>query len=498
MPLPNIYELESKIADAGHYKGKNKQSGIRGIVKNGYAFATALFASIGGVLFGYDQGVISGVQEMKTFRERFPMTPTENGFMVAILELGAWVGSLSSGYFADKYSRKYAIVVFCIVFLVGGAVQGAARSLDYLFAGRFVTGMGVGGLGMIVPVYNAEIAPPEIRGSLVSLQQQAITFGQLLSFWLNYGTAHINSEAQWRIPLYFQMVLGLVLGLGILGFPFSPRWLISQGREEEALYVLSRLRRRPTHNVQEEWEDIKLATKDVHARYERQGYIGSWINLFTDLNILKRLLIACLLQFFIQFIGINAIIYYAPKMFVMFNLVDGSSDTSVLLATGVIGIVHFCATTLGVLFVDKIGRRPLLMLGSFNITLSLVVIAVILGTHGQGWVAAAFVYYFMASFGYSWGPMGYVYPSEIFPLHVRAQAVAVVSSAHWMCNFVIGLVTPPMLSTLGYRSYIFFAAWAFLSFFFACYIPETKGCSLEEMDEVFGSTRSEQDTLPSH
>ncbi|KAI8086109.1 general substrate transporter [Halteromyces radiatus] len=507
----NAYPSDDRV-DVSDYRGS---SGLKGMVENPYVLATALFASLGGVLFGYDQGVISGIQEMETFKARFDMSTTENAFVVAILTLGCWVGALIVGYFADKIGRKYSIVLNGIVFLIGSSFQGGAQTVPYLMAGRFVAGLSIGGLSMLVPLYQSEIAPPEIRGSLVSLQQLAVTFGILISFWIDYGCQNIPSEAQWRVPFCIQIALGLLLVIGIFFFPFSPRWLMAQGRDDEALQVLSKLRRVPINHprVQEEYRDIKV-TVIFEQRVEAQRFpdlsngttmdqfkIGcyGYLDLFKA-GMFKRLFIACALQFFQQFSGINAIIYYAPKIMKSLGLTGNSVS---LLATGVIGIINFLCTFITVLYLDKFGRKKFLLTASVCLTLCMVIVAAIVGVYeddwpnhiAQGWVSVAFIYFYIANFAYSFGPLGWVIPSEIFPLRVRSKAMSISTSANWMCNFIIGLITPIMLDSIRFYTYVFFAIFCFISFFFVFFmIPETKGRSLEDMDAVFGGQTAAEDT----
>ncbi|CDS04048.1 hypothetical protein LRAMOSA07003 [Lichtheimia ramosa] len=508
-----MQDSKQELAAVMSREGKGS-TGLKGIMENPYVFAVALFASLGGVLFGYDQGVISGVQEMETFKAKFPMNPTENGFVVAILELGAWLGSIIVGYFADKISRKYSIVVFSIIFLLGSAIQGGAENIGYLFGGRFVTGMAVGALSMLVPLYQSEIAPPNIRGSLVSLQQLAITFGILISFWIDYGTQYIPNEAQWRVPLLLQLAIGIILGIGILFFPFSPRWLMTVGREEESLRVLSKLRRLPVDDpaVMLEWREIKT-TVEFDRRVQQETYpdllqqgrkgailvtIMGYVDLFRH-GMFLRLFLACAIMCLQQFSGVNALIYYAPRIFQSVGLTGNSVS---FLATGVVGIINFVMTVPAVLFLDKFGRKPMLMTASALMTCCMVIIATIVGLFSddwpnhtrEGWVAVVFVYFFIANFAYSWGPIGWVYASEIFPLRARAKAMSISTSANWMCNFIVGLITPPMIANIGYGTYIFFGAFCFISFFFIWLaVPETKERSLEEMDAIFGGNTAAHD-----
>ncbi|RCI05831.1 hypothetical protein CU098_012600 [Rhizopus stolonifer] len=490
------------------------KSGLAGFVKNPYVCFTAVFASIGGVLFGYDQGVISGVQEMDDFVQRFPMSSTQTGFMVSILELGAWIGSWIIGYFADKIGRKHSIVLSSLVFLLGSSIQGGAQNVGYLLGGRFVTGMGVGALSLLVPLYQSEISPPEIRGSLVSLQQLAVTFGILISFWIDYGLTRVTGEASWRVPLCIQLAFAAVLGVGIIFFPFSPRWLMGQGRELESLEVISQLRRLPQDHplVIEEWREIKVSVEfDLHVERElypeyvdkvKKGRMMIELMGYRDLfrkGMFNRLAIGCIIMFFQQFSGVNALIYYAPKIFQSVGLTGESVS---LLATGVVGIINFVMTFPTVFFLDITGRKIALMTASVVMTICMIVVTIItaLFQHdwpnhtAEGWVSVAFIYIFIANFAYSWGPIGWVIPAEIFPLRTRAKAMSVTTSANWMSNFIIGLIVPTMLQNITYGTYIFFACFIAMSFFFVLFfVPETKGRSLEEMDEIFGGQSGARD-----
>ncbi|KAI8888190.1 general substrate transporter [Backusella circina FSU 941] len=502
-----IAESSPASSTGSEHLHKKRSNGVAGIMKNPYVVLTAIFASIGGILFGYDQGVISGVQEMDDFLNRFPMNSTQTGFMVSILELGAWIGSLIIGYFADRISRKYSIVLATIVFLLGSALQGGAQNIDMLLASRFVTGMGVGALSLLVPLYQSEIAPPEIRGSLISLQQLAICFGILISFWIDYGCANIEGQGSWRIPFCIQIAFAIILGVGILFFPFSPRWLMTKDRDAEALAVLAKLRRLPQDHpiVVEEWKEIK-ATVEFDRHVEREQYPqytdGSsksklmisflgYRDLFRK-GTFNRVFIGAALMFFQQFTGVNAIIYYAPKIFQSIGLTGKSVS---LLATGVVGIINFVGTIPTVMFLDVFGRKTTLLCASAAMGVSMIVVAIITSQFqydwpnhvGAGWVNVAFIYIFILFFAIGWGPIPWVYTAEIFPLRSRAKALSVSTSSNWMCNFIIGLIVPTMLQNITYGTYIFFACFLGISFgFIWFFVPETKGLTLEEMDDIFG------------
>ncbi|SJL05401.1 probable MFS sugar transporter [Armillaria ostoyae] len=494
-------------------------SGWAGLVHNRRAFFITVFASLGGLLYGYNQGVFSGVLGMYTFDQRMGSAVSDSkkeGWLVAILELGAWAGVLMTGYLADKLSRKYTIFLAVVVFCIGVIVQTTAMKPSSIYGGRFVTGLGVGSTSMAVPLYNAELAPPEVRGSLVALQQLAITFGIMVSFWIDYGTNYIGgtgagqSEAAWRIPLALQLGPAIVLGCGILFMPFSPRWLINQGRDEEALTVLSNLRALPKDDelVRIEFLEIKaqyLFEKEISEakfpQYQDPSFtsqfklgLHGYLSLVLDRNLLWRVAVGSLTMFFQQWTGVNAILYYAPSIFKSLGL---TGSTISLLATGVVGIAMFLATIPAVLFIDQLGRKPVLVSGAFLMATCHFIVAILTSqfhdswpSHiAAGWVACVFVWIFAMGFGYSWGPCSWIIVAEIFPLSVRGKGLSIAASSNWMNNFIVGQVTPSMLQHIGYGTFVFFGIFSFLGGCFVLFlVPETKGVSLEEMEELFGNT----------
>lgn len=513
------------VGGAGAYAAERRKtlggkSGMAGLLQNKRVFGLTVFASMGGLLYGYNQGVFSSVLAMYSFDQRMASAVKDSGkkgWMVAILELGAWLGSLVTGYLADKLSRRYTIFLAVVIFIIGAIVQVTAQAPDSIYGGRFVVGLGIGSLSMIVPLYNAELAPPEVRGSLVALQQFAITFGILVSFWIDYGTNYIGgtagtqSEAAWRLPLALQIVPAMILGVGTFFLPFSPRWLVNQGREEEALEVLARTRSLPPDSelVSIEFLEIKAQylfekeTLEIKYPQWQDGTFSSdfkvgfysYLSLIRTPTLRKRVIVATVTMFFQQFTGINAILYYAPTIFQNLGL---TGNTISLLATGVVGIVMFLATIPAVLYVDRVGRKPVLISGAFIMAACHIIVAVISSQFqdswpnhvAAGWAACVFVWIFSIAFGYSWGPCAWIIVSEIWPLSVRAKGVSIGASSNWMNNFIIGQVTPPMMEHLRYGTFIFFGVFSFLGGLFIFMIPETSGLTLEEMDTVFGSEGS--------
>ncbi|KAK2671505.1 Sugar/inositol transporter [Fusarium oxysporum f. sp. vasinfectum] len=518
----------------------------RQLRENPYIFGLSMFASLGGFLFGYDQGVVSGVLTMESFAADFPriyLDSSFKGWFVSTLLLCAWFGSLINGPIADYIGRKGSILLAVVVFTIGSAFQAGADSIPMLFAGRAVAGLAVGMLTMIVPMYMSEVSSPGIRGTLVVLQQLSITLGILVSYWLEYGTQYIGghrcaphipysggtsdkrtfdprydvgpngctgqSEAAWRVPFALQIFPALVLGIGMIFFPESPRFYLMRHKEDQALAALAQLRQVhvDSESIRAEYLAIKtevLFDESVSAEKfpGKKGlslFAAQHVALVSTWPAFKRLAIGCCIMFFQQFMGCNAIIYYAPTMFAQLGL---SGNTSGLLATGVYGIVNTLSTLPALFLIDKLGRRPLLMCGAAGTFISLVIVGGIIGGYGSaltdnksaGWVGIVFIYIYDVNFSFSFAPIGWVLPSEIFNLGNRSKAMAITTSATWMCNFIIGLVTPDMLATIGWGTYIFFAAFCLLAFLFTYFfVPETRGKSLEDMDLVFGDTASHEE-----
>ncbi|KAJ5735917.1 Major facilitator superfamily domain general substrate transporter [Penicillium malachiteum] len=516
-------------------KAAEKSHGIVGMLKNPYVALTCCFASLGCIMYGYDQGVMSPVLVMENFENHFPtfMGSTIQGWLVSALELGAWAGALINGVLADRISRKYAMMVAVVIFTLGTGLQAGAQAPAYFFAGRVIGGVGIGMFSMVIPLYQAEIALPELRGSLVSLQQLSITIGTSIAFWLDYGMQFVGGNTckpegianpyladgtfnaaqnhghtclgqktiAWRLPLALQIIPAWILFFGMFYFPFSPRWLMMKHREEEALASLSKLRRLPANdpNVRAEFLEIKAAVMfDEESEAElvgSGGKLGPWKALFAP-HMLKRLFLGCGTMVCQQFTGINAVLYYAPQIFKSFGFSSTKTD---LLATGVTGILQITFTIPAVLWLDKFGRKTFLIVGAIGMFCCHIVVATVEGIYednwnlnlgldkAQGWVAIAFIWLFAVNFAYSWGPVAWVLAQEIFPNSQRSRGVAIVASTNWFFNFIIGLTTKDMLGSMKYGTYIFFAIFSGIGgLFIWWFAPETKDKTLEELDIFFG------------
>ncbi|KAF2731283.1 putative MFS monosaccharide transporter [Polyplosphaeria fusca] len=494
-------------------------TGMKGILENGKTSAIAAFAALGGFLHGYNQGMFGQILTMPSFIDRIEpyysgSAGVQQGLLTAILELGAWIGTLVNGWLADAVGRRKTFVIACVVFTVGVIVQACTQNKDYVLAGRFVTGIGVGAFSVLVPLYNAELAPPEVRGALVALQQLANTFGIMVSYWIRYGTNFIRgtdqgqSDAAWLIPICIQLLPSTILASGMLIFmPESPRHLMNEGRERKCSETLARLRSTTTDDigVRIEFLEIKAARDFERRRLARdfpdyQGdnfkskFMIGWNeykSLITNKSLYKRTRVAVFLMVFQQWSGINAILYYAPFIFQGFGL---SGSTISLLATGVVGIVMFLATIPAVHYVDRFGRKAILIAGGFCMAFSHFGVASLIITYNHdwpknraaGWFAAGFVWFYAFGFGCSWGPVAWIIISEVFPLGLRAKGVSIGGSSNWLNNFAVAMSTSLFIASSQSGAFMFFGCVTLIGVFWVIFkVPETTGRTLEQMDELF-------------
>nr|GAT54428.1 hexose transport-related protein [Mycena chlorophos] len=492
-------------------------AGLRGLVQNPRLLRLAMITTLGALCYGYEQGAYSQVLVMDAFVNdpRFARIANDanfKGWSVSTLGLGGWAGALSNGYLCDVISRRWTLLLGALICLLGTALTTGAQNAAWMFVGRFFIGWAVGSLSAAVPLYNSEISPPELRGTVVSIQQFSIVTGICISFWVGFGTNFISetNSASWRVCLAGQGVPALALALLSFTLPYTPRWLIRKGRNDEALRTLAWLRRMPEDSeiIQLEYTEIQaealfeaettaekfpnLTGKDAWTEFKLQ--FAQFGQLFTTIHMFRRTAIACLTQFFQQMSGIDAIVYYAPTIFQSLGL---PGRTVSLLAAGVIGVVFPISTVPAIATIDRVGRRPLLIFGGSGMALMLILIAALSATYepewsnsAAAWTTATFIWIYVAFFGTSWGPV----ISEVFPLSTRAHGVALGASANWMTNFIVGKVVPDMLNVFKYGTYLFFLMFMLMGIAFAYWVlPETFGKSLEEMDFAFGSGEGQED-----
>lgn len=426
------------------------------------------FGALGGMLYGYDTGVISGA--LLYIKQDIPLSHFMQGLVVSALLIGAIVGAGFSGPLSDRWGRRWVVLMIAIVYIIGAL--GAAFSVDaaFLVISRIVIGLAVGGSTALVPVYLSEMALTEIRGRLSSLNQLMITIGILVAYIINYIFSSIDG---WRWMLGLAVIPAITLLIGVAFMPESPRWLVKKGREEDAKGVL-----KLTHQSNEVESKIKEMKETEKVEEDAATILkASW---------LRPMLIAGIgLAIFQQIIGINAVIYYAPTIFSKAGLANSSS----ILGTVGIGIVNVLMTLVAVATIDKLGRKKLMLWGNVGMTVSLAILAFILlfagTTPTTAWIIVILLGIFIVFFAATWGPAVWVMLPELFPLKARGAGTGLTTLCLSAGNLVVSLLFPILLGAIGIAwVFLIFAAVGVLAFLFvAFYVPETKGRSLEEIEQ---------------
>ncbi len=454
---------------------------IKGLHGKQLLYFTSIFVSLGVFLFGYDQGVMSGIITGPYFIDYFNQpSSTVIGTMVAILEVGALISSLCAGKIGDLIGRKKTIRYGALIFLIGGLFQTLSTSMNLLVFGRIISGLGVGLLSTIVPVFQSEISPPHNRGKLACIEFTGNIFGYATSVWVDYFSSFINSHLSWRIPLFIQCICSLLLFFGSYIICESPRWLLDTDRDEDGIVVIARLQGDgdiENENAKEEYRNIKETIIIQRLEGERT-YAYMWK------RYKKRLMIAVSSQVLAQLNGINVISYYAPLVFEQAGWVGRDA----ILMTGVNSLVYLASTVVPWYLVDRWGRRVILLSGAIvmAISLSLISYFMFLNIHSTPTLVVIFVVIYNAFFGYSWGPIPWLFPSEIMPLSVRAKGASLATAGNWAFNWVVGEQTPILQDIIGWRLYLIHAFFCILSAIVVfLFYPETKGVHLEDMDSIF-------------
>lgn len=438
---------------------------------NFLVYFVAFISALGGLLFGYDTGVISGA--ILFIRRDFHLTNVQIEVIVSAILIGAIIGAVVAGALTDRFGRKRVIIGAAILFAIGGLISAFAPQMGTLIAGRIFLGLAIGTASMTVPLYISEMSPPAIRGFLVSLNQVMVTAGILLSYLVDLSFA---SSGMWRYMLGLAVVPALLLGIGMFFLPESPRWLIKQGLLQKGREILNRLHSPPLAEM--EMKEI-VASLDVH------NY--GMISLFQKKYALP-LTIGIGLAIFQQVTGINTIIYYAPIIFEMTGL---SSNVNAILATVGVGIVNFLMTLVAIQFIDRVGRRPLLLIGLAGMILSLgsLGLAFKLAQPSPllGWITALSLFVYVGSFAISLGPIFWLLIAEIYPLSVRGKAMSLATFMNWGANLVVGITFLTLIQSFGSSNtfwlygFITIGCWLFTYFL----IPETKGKTLEQIEDLW-------------
>lgn len=426
------------------------------------------FGALGGLLFGYDTGVISGA--ILFIEKDLGTTPFLNGLIVSSLLVGAMIGAALCGPLADGLGRRRLVLLAAVIFCVGAIGAALAPNAAMLVLFRVILGLAVGAASLIVPLYLAEMAPTEIRGALSSLNQLMIVSGILVAYIVNYALA--ASEA-WRWMVGLAVLPSLILLVGMYFAPETPRWLVSKDRDDEAREVLRRTR--DEASVESELEEIRRI-EELEEEGGLRELMAPWVR--------PALVAGMGLAILQQIIGINTIIYYAPTT--LTNV--GFGNAAAILANVGIGIVNVGMTLVAIRYVDRVGRKPLLLGGALVMALSLTILGLASLLFSQSgavaWITVACLTLYIAGFATSWGPIVWVMLAEIFPLKVRGAMMAVGTVVLWGANFVVSLTFPVLLDWWGpgpvFLGYAVIGVLAFL--FTRTFVTETKGRSLEQIE----------------
>jgi sugar porter (SP) family MFS transporter len=443
--------------------------------------AASIITALGGLLFGYDTGVVSGA--LLFLKKDFGgLSSFQQELVTSLLLVGAMVGALAAGRVADVVGRRPTILATALIFVVGVLLAAFAPAYWTLILARFVIGLAVGSASMSVPLYIGEVAPPKLRGGLVSFNQLMITLGILVSYLVDYGLA--DSE-NWRLMFGLAAIPAAILFIGILTQKESPHWLVRQGREDEARQVLRRLR--ADDDIDREIAEVKeLSKQEASAR-----------ELLTR-GMRPALMVGVLLAVFQQITGINTVIYYAPSLLKGAGL--GSSAS--LLANVVNGSVNVLMTIVAIRLLDRTGRRPLLIGGTAGMAIGMVVTACAFlagdTLHGAtAYVGIAGLLIYTGSFAIGLGPVFWLMIAEIYPLRIRGQAMSVATMANWGANFVVTISFLTLLNAISAKGVFFL--FAFLTLvalvYFVKRVPETKGQSLDQIERELGGQLSERGSL---
>lgn len=434
-----------------------------------YLYIVSAIAAITGLLFGFDTGIISGA--LLFIQHDFTLTTTMQECIVSCVLLGAMLGSLFSGHLTDHFGRKRLLFVIATLFLIGTLIAALATQVSAIILGRLFIGFAIGMGSYTAPLYIAEIAAFELRGALVSLNQLAITIGILCSYLINY--AFTNFAGSWRWMFGIGLIPAILLGIGMFFLPESPRWLIKKNKLDLAIQTLRSLRN--TDDVTQEVQDIKKGLFKKQSTFTE--IFSPWVR--------PVLFLGAILGFIQQATGINTIIYYAPTLF---KLAGFTNTAHSILATVGIGVVNVLATLFAIFYLDKLGRRPLLLVGLLGMGACLLSLSMIFHTdhiYSLRWVALICTFFYIICFAFSLGAILWLLASEIFPLEVRATAMGVAVFSHWFWNFVVSSTFLTLLAKLGpSQTMMLYAIICFFSFVFCYYkTPETKGITLEQIEE---------------
>ena len=430
----------------------------------------SVIAAMAGLLFGFDTGIISGA--LLFIQKQFVLTTHLKELIVSSVLLGAMAGSLTSGHLTDKYGRRKVMLIIALLFIAGTLAASFAAQIDMIIIGRIIIGFAIGIGSYTAPLYIAEAAPSEWRGALVSLNQLAITIGIMFSYFINY--AFVSTDGSWRWMFLIGIIPAILLGVGMLFLPESPRWLVKQNQTDKARITLKYLR--AEDNIEQELQEIKSSIYLNKPSFRE--IFAPWVR--------KILFLGIFLGFLQQVTGINTLIYYAPTIFQMAGFHNASSS---ILATAGLGVVNVISTIFAICYLDKWGRRPLLFAGLIGMGISLCCLSFAFhagaDTEYLRWTAVGSAFIYIISFAFSLGALLWLMVAEIFPLEIRGGAMSIAVFSCWFWNFAVSFTFLTLINFLGpSKTFLLYAAMCGIGLMISyLFVPETKGVSLEKIEE---------------
>ncbi|GKZ26399.1 hypothetical protein AbraIFM66951_003161 [Aspergillus brasiliensis] len=460
------------------------------------AFVMAVFVSMGGLLFGYDTGQISGFEQETDYLRRYGMknaqgewylSDVRSGLLTSLLSIGTLVGALVAAPIANWLGRKLSITIWCVVLMVGLIVQISAPSGNWvqMVMGRWTTGLGVGACSLLVPMYQGESAPRHVRGAMVSCYQLFVTFGILLAYLINLGTNKLEGTAQWRITLGLTFLFAIVLGGGMLLFPESPRFDFRHGRVDRARATMAKL-----YGVPENHQVILQELDEIQNQLEAETGSEKWYEFLTAPRMFYRICLGMGLQTLQQLTGSNYFFYYGTTIF------KGAGLSDSFVTQCILGAVNFVCTFGGLYTVENFGRRKSLIFGALWMFVCFMIFASIghfmldvaepENTPGPGKGMIVLACFFIAGYAMTWAPMVWTITAELYPSKYRAQGMALAVAANWAWNFLIGFFTPFITSAIDFAYGYVFAGCMFVGAFVVYFfVMEGKGRTLEELDWLY-------------
>jgi sugar porter (SP) family MFS transporter len=441
-----------------------------------FVYVVAAIAALSGLLFGYDTGVISGA--LLFMREQFHLTPAGEGLVVSSVLFGAAFSCFLSGRLTDYFGRKKVILATALLFGIGSVVTAMAASVDGLIAGRVVLGLAIGIASFAAPLYISEMSSADNRGALVALNQLAITIGILLSYIIDYVFA---AGSNWQAMVAVGAIPAVLLAAGLLILPESPRWLVLKNEYDKARCVLARIRSGANNDAE---------LKEIENSISEEK--GDWKEFFAP-HLRGALVIGLGLGIFQQFTGINTVIYYAPSIYKLAGLTSNSVS---ILATAGVGLINVLMTIIAVALIDRVGRRPLLIIGNLGMMISLACLSLSFLLHANAdilrWIGVGSTFTFVSFFAISLGPIFWIIISEVYPLRIRGFAMSFATAIAWVSNLIVSFTFPVMLAKFGVgATFAGYTLIALASLVFSCVmVPETKGLSLEEIERQERSAKA--------